>query len=111
MPINLDLCKKKSPVMMRYENKRCCIALVHDYGREISGLVVVKSASGKIFNSPHFSLKLEDLKSVSGAGYKIKVGKRTETIPSRIVNRFVADVQKEILRHRQDGRRKRKNRK
>lgn len=111
MPINLDLCKKKSPAMMRYENKRCCIALVHDYGREISGLVVVKSDGGKIFNSPHFNIKLGDLKKVNGAGYEIKAGKRTEVIPSKIINHFVKKVEEAILHHKQEARRERRNRK
>lgn len=94
---------------MCYENDYCCIALAHDYGGVISGLVVVKSDGDKIFNLPHFNLKLEDLIKTNGTGYEIKVKEQTAVIPPKIINRFVAEVQRDILVHRQECRKKRKN--
>lgn len=111
MSVKMSLCKKSSSAFMRYENDYCCIAFAHDYGGIITGLVVVKNENGKIFTSPHLNIKLEDLKKVNGEGYKIQAGNRIEIIPPKLVHRFVSDVQKEILIHRQDVRKKRKNRK
>ena len=103
MSINLDLCKRKSAAMARYENERCCIALTHDYGGIITGLIVIKTPDGnKIFTTPYFNLKLRDLEKVNGAGYEIKAGNRTEVIPPRIIHRFVKEIRKSLLRERKN---------
>lgn len=101
MPIDIALCKKKSPAILRYENERCCIALAHDYGGIITGLIVIKTPDGnKIFNTPYLNLKLKYLENLNGAGYEIKAGDRTEVIPSKIISRFVKEIKESILKER-----------
>ncbi len=101
MSIDLNLCKKKSAAMARYENERCCIALTHDYGGIITGLVVIKAPDGnKIFTTPYFNLKLRDLEKLNGTGYEIKVGDKTEVIPSKLIHRFVKEIRAGLLEKR-----------
>ena len=86
---------------MRYENEHCCIALAHDYGGIITGLIVIKTPDGnKIFTTPYLNLKLRDLEKLSGVGYEIRAGDRTEVIPSKIIHRFVKEIKENLLKER-----------
>ncbi len=108
-PIDLSLCKKVSPKIMRHEDKHFCVAFTHDYGEVITGLVVPKDQDGnKSFSLPYLNIKLKDLEKVNGEGYELKVGGKTMVIPSKSILRFVAEVKKDIARHRQDSRQKRR---